>query len=295
MESTLEKIISLDFTIKGNGERWRCTEEHSSLVLDIQEQKFFWNSRNIFGGAKDYLTKVKSYSEKEAENLIQEISFVRANSLRSPKKGELVVPNEKLVEIFWKNGKTDRDYWYRRCLTDESIDRFRLGKYNGFYMLPIYLGNTFRNFQCRRDVPEKLIRQWYRGVGPLLFNANMLRIIDKVYITESPVDAILLNQLGFPAVSHVGGANGWRDSYFKYFCRIKEVFVVADNDKPGLSSAIQIAKSLGTNRTKIILFEGFPDKYDSIDFFREGHSTEEFNILIENSKHSYEIRKGQNK
>ena len=49
-------------------------------------------------------------------------------------------------------------------------------------LAPIYLSyiyymqngdGTFRNFQCRMDDPKKM-RHWYKGVGPLLFNSDLL-------------------------------------------------------------------------------------------------------------------------
>lgn len=31
MESLLEKVINLDYHVRGGGDRWRSTDEHSSL------------------------------------------------------------------------------------------------------------------------------------------------------------------------------------------------------------------------------------------------------------------------
>jgi hypothetical protein len=290
METLLEKVIGLDYRLVGNGDRWRKTEEHDSLVLDLQNQVWFWNSRNLCGSPIDYLIKVKGYTKDVASDIIRKVENIRGNYLRLPAKNEIVVPNEKLVDLFWERGKIDRDYWYRRCLNDSSIDRFRLGKFDGFWMLPIYVDGQFRNFQCRTDIPEKKIRQWYRGVGPLLFNSSILEITSRVFITEGPVDAILLNQLGYPAMSHVGGAGGWQEEWFKYFLNQKEIFYISDNDSAGFKGAKKVSKSLGEGRVKIILYLGEKEKYDTVDFFRDGHSTEEFDKLVEDSKFTFELK-----
>ena len=154
VDSLLEKVIGLDYKLKGGGQRWRNTEQHSSLVLDLQEGAFFWNSRGISGRPIDYLTKVKGLSRKQAEELINDLSGI--SSVSKPHKGEISTPNEKLVKVFWENGKNDRDYWYRRCLKDSTIDSFRLGKYDSFFMIPIYY----------KDIIKKLSKIYFLSRMP---------------------------------------------------------------------------------------------------------------------------------
>lgn len=284
METLLEKVVGLDQNLVGSG-RYRKTEEHSSLVLDLEKQIWYWNSQNLKGGPLEYLLFIRKLPEDMARALINDLSGVSASEYVPHRMGEPVFPNEKLVDIFWKNGLNDRDYWYHRCLVDSTIDRFRLGKYDGLWTLPIYVNGKFRNFQCRTDVPKKLIKPWYRGVGPLLFNSNILQIVRRVFITEGPIDAILMNQVGYPAVSHTGGANGWNDSWFPFFRNQKEIFYVADNDKAGYAAARKVANSLGKFRVRIISFLDYGLKYDFVDFIRNGGSKEEFDTLVEKSQH----------
>jgi hypothetical protein len=288
-ETLLEKVISLDHTLKGNGERWRSTEENSSLILDLQNQVFFWNSKNLlYKKPIEYLTEIKGYSLKEARDLISELTYLGDNVLHIPTKHEIVTPYEKLVDVFWKNGLKDRDYWYRRGLNDSTIDRYRLGKYDGLYTLPVFMDGRFRNFQCRRDIPDKVIRPWYRGVGPLLFNSDILQIVDRIFITEGPVDCILMNQCGFPCISHTGGANGFKQEWFKYFSKQRCITYVADNDDVGLNAGKFVCKILGVNRTKIITFAGEKEKFGFKDFILAGHTALEFSQKISDAKYSFE-------
>jgi DNA primase len=290
METLLEKVVGLDFTVTGNGDRWRKTEQHSSLVLDIKEQKWFWNSRALQGSPLDYLITIKGIPEKQAKEIIKDLVYVGQGELSFPGKKEQVVQNEKLVEVFWNNGLNDRDYWYRRCLTDKTIDTYKLGKYDGFWTLPIYMDGKFLNFQCRTDVPEKKIRPWYRGVGPLLFNSSILSFVKTVFITEGPVDAILLNQLGFPAVSHTGGSSGWSDAWFPYFKEQKEILYVADNDLAGYNAVKKVAKSLGEYRVKIVSFLDYPLGYDAVKFFLSGGTVEKFKELVSLAEMSFKAK-----
>lgn len=277
----LEKLIDEDFGYSYTG-RWGKSKDHSSLVVDRESETWFWNSRDLKGKVKDYLTIVRNYSEQQAIALIKNMV---AGEVFATEDNQTSAPYEKLVNILWNNGKSEREYWYHRGLSDATIDRFRLGFVDGWYTIPIFVDGVFRNFQCRRDKPEKTIRPWYRGVGPLIFNSDVLKYVTSVYITEGPVDAIKLNQEGFTAVSHTGGAGGWNQEWFSKFIRVKEIIYIADNDEAGIAGAKKVAKSLGENRVKILRFSDKPLKYDSVDFFRDGGTVDEFKERVKYSKY----------
>ena len=296
MSSVLEKVISLDFTVEGSGTRYRTTREHDSIVLDLEEQVWFWNSKDLLHKTpEEYLTLIKGFSKTKAKDFLRELEYIPQNNFKLQTKDDgVVVPNERLVDVFWRNGIKDRDYWYKRCLTDRTIDSFKLGKFDGFSTLPIYMDTKFMNFQCRRDLPEKKIRPWYRGVGPLMFNSSILNVVNTVFITEGPVDAILLIQNGFPALSHTGGSGGWKKDWFRYFMKVKRVYYVADNDVAGICASQSISANLGQEKVKVVQFRDFPDKYDTVDFFRDGHTVKEFKELVDKSRFSYELKRSTN-
>jgi DNA primase len=282
----LEKLISRDFHITGEG-RWGSTEEHDSLVIDRERELFFWNSREIYGNVIDWLTKVKHYSYADAINSLGD-EAKRTVLPKITKEEEPVVP--ELVNIFWEDGKSNRKYWYDRELNDESIDSFQLGYHNGWYTLPVFFDSELRNFQMRRDEPSKRILPYYRGKGPQLFNSSILSYVDEVAITEGPIDAILLTQEGYPTVSHTGGSHGWRKEWFKHFINQKQVYVIADNDKAGISGAKKIANSLGQYKAKVVIFEDKPDRYDTVDFFRDGETLDKLKEMMYNrSKYVFEL------
>lgn len=292
MNTILENLISKDFTLLGSdNSRWARTAEHDSLIIDREKQVFFWNSRQIVGDALIWLTKVKGLSFAEARKQLAEYkdyggTFVY--TIKSQKTEEDIVVYPKLVDIFWENGQNNRAYWYDRLLNDETIDRFKLGYNDGWYTIPIYIEDTFRNFQIRQDEPKKKIRPWYRGVGPLLFNSDILPLVKEVIITEGTVDAILLNQLGFPAVSHTMGSH-FHDQWYKYFVNLREIIYIADNDEAGIKAAFKVADVLDKERVKVATFTGYPDKFDTIDFFREGGTLTDFRAILKSAKKVYEL------
>ena len=285
--SVLETLISQDYTIIGHPDnRFVKTEEHDSLVIDREKDLFFWNSREIYGTSLTWLTRVKSYSFEEAKRILKDLeheeTFVYTIK-RKDKEDIIVYP--KLIDVFWENGLNKRDYWYSRCLTDETINRFKLGFHNDWFMIPIYIDGTFRNFQCRKETPAKEIKSWYKGVGPLLFNSDILRITNRIFITEGLVDAILLNQFGIPAVGHNAGNVGWQREWFKYFFYQRKIYYIGDNDDAGRKGAKKVAEELGLYRTKIYTFDGMEDKMDTVEFIKQGNTIDDLKDLIYNKSY----------
>lgn len=269
----LQDVIARDYTLVGNG-KWLRTLEHDSLVIDVEAQRFFWNSRNIYYGTiKDWFEKVKH--QRYTDN------FVNVVEEETPVDTPPVVPSPELVNLFYKYGKHNNDYWLnKRGYTEETIDKFRLG-YNGeFYTIPVYENGNFVNFQCRKDNP-KTVKHWYRGVGPHTFNFSILRQTDYVVITEGPVDCIMLRQNNIPAISQTSGSGDVRlfVKNFHHFYNIKNIFIVYDNDEAGNTGANKVGKVFGS-RAKIYNMWDFTPKYDITDFFKDGNSKRDFLSLI---------------
>jgi len=285
-QSKVAKLVDEDFGIQGSGE-WLKSIKHDSLVVNTEKDLFYWNKHEIYGDALSYLLYVRRLPLESAKLIINKLDgkYIISNDFNSEEQ----IIYEKLIEPLWLNGKTKRDYWHKRLLNDSTIDRFKLGYYDGWYTIPIFENGKLVNIQKRRDEPEKAIHPWYRK-PPELFNSGLLNIVDTVYLTEGIVDSILLNQLGIPAISKVTGANGWLEEWSKYFMRINRVFLCFDNDPAGKSGARRVARSLGEYKCKIYTFDSFSDKYDVIDYFRDGYNKDDFIKLVEKeSKYVFEV------
>jgi DNA primase len=285
----LSTLIAEDFGLKLSGKRYGKSLEHSSLVLDRDRGIFFWNAEGIVGDPLVYLTRVRNYSIDTARDYLKNFGYTGTHVYTIQANGEDVIVYPELVDIFYDLGVSKRDYFYERGLTDETIDRFQLGWYNNFNTIPIFENGTFRNFQLRKDNP-KTIRAYYKGVGGLLFNSDILKITDTVFIVEGPVDAMILSQNGFPAISTTISGTILPQWFYK-FVNQKIIYVVFDNDSAGVKEAKSVAKTLGVTRCKIYTFEDFEEKgYDPVDFFRDGNTREEFkNIIKERSRFIFEL------
>jgi len=141
----------------------------------------------------------------------------------------------------------------------------------------------------RQDDPVKKIRGYYKGLGPLLFNSDVLKIVDTIYYTEGPVDAMVLSQNGLPAISANGST--FKTEWYSRFVRVKNINILFDNDSAGVKEALRLANILGTTRCRIYTFEDFEERgYDPVDFFRDGHTVDELKDLMYNkTKYSFEI------
>lgn len=291
----LVKVIEQDYELSGTG-RWLKPRDGrsdpSSLVVDSEKGVFFWNARGIYGDVMDWLTRVKSMSPSEARAYLRRVDpsdFTYAFGV-TPEQSTEIITSEILVDSFWNKGKKNRGYWYKRLLTDSTIDRFKLGFHSGRYTIPIYDEGNLVNIQLRQDEPEKKIYQWYRGTHATLFNSSILEVTSSVVICEGLVDAILLSQVGIPAIAPTIGASAWLSSWNKKFLKINPVFVVYDNDSAGIIGAKRVAENLGVYKTRILTFEGMKEKYDVIDYFRDGGTARSFTDKIETeSKYFFEL------
>lgn len=287
----LEILIEEDFGLKGNNSsRYGKGVEHDSLVIDKEKGIFFWNSQGIVGDPFVYLTKVRNYSFQQAREYLNKFQYVGTHvyTINTGKDDIIVYP--KLVDVFHDLGKDSekRKYLYDRGITDNTIDLFQIGWYNGYITIPFFDEGTFRNFQMRMDNPKK-IRSYYKGLGPLMFNSSILKLTNEIYITEGPVDALALIQNGLPAISTNSGGLVISEWFWK-FSRQKQIYLLFDADDAGLKDARNVSNILGVNRCKIYCFWGEDKGYDPVDFYRDGRTTNELKKLIEKeSKYLFEL------
>ncbi len=234
-----------------------------------------------------------------------------------PAKPRPVKPRTKisLEEIMgWADGLTPqyREYWNRRGLTDQTIDRFMLG-YDGWRLtIPaLYRGIPFavrrrlppdreesakqaynRLMQPWRDnhpdwADREIITTWreqlktehpewtadqvraalpsmppkYVGMdGDVagLFNSDVLPSASAVVFCEGEADCMILDQLGYQAVSMTAGAGSWKPDWARFFTHIRDIYLLFDNDKAGREGAAKVHATM--RRAKIVhLPEGIKD------------------------------------
>ena len=279
--SLLKNLIEEDFGIIGNN-KWFRAEQHDSLVYNAEKDIFYWNKHGIAGDAFVYLTQIRGMSPHDAKEYIK-LNGEIGTFIVQVKDGQETYKYPGLVSSFHQALKyVDKSFFYARTITDETMDRFQLGYWKGFYTIPIFQDGLFVQMILRKDYPKKLIRKYYAAGETYLYNSDTLKYTKTVYITESPISAIILEQNGLPSVSHDGGAQGFKKEWFKYFLYQTQIIILGDNDSAGISGAIKTAKILGVDRCKIYCFEDQVEKYGADDFFIDENTKEDLITKVNN-------------
>lgn len=110
-----------------------------------------------------------------------------------------------------------------------------------------------------------------------------------IFIPEGEKDVDTLTKRGYTAFTY-GGANDWI-SGMAQLCKDADVYILADNDKPGKNVAQSIQNDLkGIARSAKIIIP-VPDipKADISDYFEAGHSNEEFEELLKQPEPEIEL------
>lgn len=126
-----------------------------------------------------------------------------------------------------------------------------------------------------------------KGTSIRLFGVDNIRDQDEVFICEGEFDAMLLDQLGYASCA-IPGALSFQELWSMYLEGARRVFLLLDNDEAGIKGAERVKQFLGA-RAKIVRLP-LPDGEESTDitefFLRDGHTTVEFDALLEEHRSS---------
>jgi len=142
-----------------------------------------------------------------------------------------------------------RQYLKERGLSEDYILAYHLGyvpsgPYAHSISIPYYTGTgQLRAIRFRRLDPEST-RKYDAPPGEKghLFNVGSVRH-HTVYLTEGEFDAIVLEQMGYPAVG-VPGANNFKEEW-KWLFLGNQVRIVMDADEAGQKAGLKLARILG--------------------------------------------------
>lgn len=185
-----------------------------------------------------------------------EIDFVDE---KAPKIGKVIANKPKkaldpinnsvisgLEENLWCNSAVLEFLHEKRGLTDETIRKFRLGYCNSRVTIPLFDETgcyNIRQYDWARHDSSKMI-SWERGRGRVsLFPDPSLWTDDPIFLCEGEMDVLLMNQLGFNAVTSTSGAGSWKPEWNQLF-HSREVNICYDIDKAGQNGAVNVANNL---------------------------------------------------
>ena len=173
-----------------------CGKKGSVIDFVMEKEKC-----NVYDACK----KLERFKPLETENY--------NNTPKEKNKYDFYTPEEKIEELQKYCLRCIRqvhltDYFYKRGLTQETIERFCLG-YDAFkkwVVIPYNRKLTY--YQCR-SVENKVFfkpQKQLAGTEPL-FNMGALNLTGKVFIVESPICAMTICQCGGNAVAICGTGN----------------------------------------------------------------------------------------
>lgn len=142
------------------------------------------------------------------------------------------------------------------------------------------LKNDRFTYGLGHDTPRKSYKAIYgnlQAINKAISNGN------PVFIPEGEKDVNTLTKKGYTAFTY-GGVNDWQAD-FATLVQGAEVYVLADNDAPGKKAAETIlndVKAVAKSAKIIVPMQDVP-KADITDYFKNGHSKEEFEKMLQDS------------
>ena len=142
---------------------------------------------------------------------------------------------------------------------------------------------TSQEFVCRDcgnmwihpDDPQAIKK--YSGIKghnqPWLFNVDALAGAESAFIVEGELDAIVMWQQGYTAVSATAGANSFSLSWGVHFLNVRHRYTVFDEDDGGRDGAAKVARMVPMGRDIHLNLE--MDKADIAEFlldYRDGEA-----------------------
>lgn len=241
-------------------------------LLDLWMATRGVNLTTALDEAKDWLgirdTYVRSQGGRE---------FNKAVKARKPDPALVETPASSRVLAWLKN----------RGITEETARRFRISeKIEGkktFIVFPYYRDGELVNTK-RRNIDDKKEQFQSAGAEFCLMGWDQLpENARRVIICEGEPDALVLSQMGYPALSVNQGAGNhqWLDNDFDRLQRFSEILLAYDDDEAGRAGRDQVIERLGRDRCKVVIF---PEAKDANEFLSNGATAEQFAAVIESAR-----------
>lgn len=199
------------------------------------------------------------------------------------------------IENLHESKKLLSKFKKRRGLKNKTIKRFEIGYdlVEEAYTIPIrnHEGGFWNIRKYQLDPDDDRRKIWsIDGMGsPRLYPVSVLdNNPESIVFCEGELDALILIQNGFDAVTRTGGATTWNPSWNKFFSG-KTVYIIQDRDSDGLKGSNMIIAHLNKIANELRLVElPYPlvDKHgkDVTDFFLDGNTSEDLQQLMRESK-----------
>lgn len=266
-----ERIVNLedyytallkDYRISGTQITGRCPmhdDSNASFSASLVKPVWTCHAKCGKGDIVGLHAKVKGITRKQAERALRNgipcdgpvTDQAGVEGIRTPEgdrqaEGPGYVPQTEVTlkhKLLLSNKEALKHLQSDRGISLKSINKYQLGFDGTRIWIPIYEDGKCVNVK----------KHLFKGPGPksLGYHPGMSRariypevpVGNRLFITEGEFKAILLNQLGFPAITGTAGAKNW-DAAWDAEAEGKDVYIVFDIDTAGRTAAVKLATHL---------------------------------------------------
>lgn len=256
-----ETIIAEGLGLERKGKKYRCpngyahrnNDKDPSMSWDPNALQFYCfgcgHKIDLYGYYKEHL----NYTHQEIiRDLLGEQDYRKSDMQTSI--NTFKAESKKIGEI----NKDCIDYLKLRGLTEETMEHFNLGTYNGQIAFPYYKYDSLVGCKLRKPLrdPGKPKMTSITGSKPYLFNAqNIDTESNELVICEGEIDCMVIHQAGVSNVVSVGAGAQALPKLFEqskdFLNKFEFLIIVSDMDKAGADMDKAFLKEFG-NKAKLI-------------------------------------------
>lgn len=286
----LMQELGIEGEVRGNNFRTFCPYHNDSvpsLDLDVEKEVFICR---VCGSKGDLYAFIATKMGSSRNAVKKQLGMMEAGI---PEGAERVSMD---VVLLWHKQLTASKTYMDKLTELKGLDRSTVEKHmigidEQRYTIPVF----------RQDGSIANIRKWSptdrkvkvislrKGMETALYPISSMDS-EEIFVTEGEMKALLLTQMGFPAVCSTGGASTWKNEWDPLF-EDKLSRIVYDIDKPGRIGSNKVAAHLARGKAREIKVISLPlsiEDYptgDVTDFVvGAGHTAGEFRDLVDQTK-----------
>lgn len=256
-----ENIIADGLGMVKVGKKYRCPNPYAHKNMD-RDPSMSWdpNALQFYCFGCDHKIDLYGYYREHLNYTHQEI--VRdllgveeyKNTPIKTNRDKFSIEAKKVQEI----SKECIDYIKLRGITEETINKFKLGTYKGAIAFPYYKYETPIGYKTRKPLknPGKPKMMSIAGSKPYLYNRqNINKDRTELIVCEGEFDAMVIDQVGYTNVVSVGaGANSLAtllEQAKGFLNEFDSLIIVSDNDTAGQDMDKKFIEEFG-HKAKLI-------------------------------------------
>jgi DNA primase len=291
-----EKLFP-NLVVKPNGEANVCCpflhdkgyEQNPSAHINVEKRLFHCKTCQAEGrfdnGGLSEIGFVARYYNISYEQAVKLSAILKDNEDVESEQWDNAV---KLL----KENKEALQFLKQRGISDETIEKYRLGYSGDGVMYPVFIHGQLcdvRTYNYNRQEGESKIRS-RKGASPLLFPFDeWLHDERPTLLCAGENDALLARQLGFNALTVTAGEGNFPKIFANLFAG-KEVYICYDCDEAGRKGSRSVAFILSevgaTVRMVDLGLEGTKESKDLTDYIvKHNRKALELFNLIKNAPH----------